>query len=623
MTGVFIASSTEARPYAEMAARTIAEEGATPHLWWSERSFPPGLTLVESIWQLMDNLQAAVVIVTPDDKVMRRGAMAFQANSNVLLEYGLFSGRLGRRNVVIVEVGNVALPSDLGGMKSIRIRPRDEHEDVDSYLATEVKQRIAEWLRDVHASSSDGARISQMIAKLAPDLSPAERMDLKSKLLRARLDVDSFAKLPPEILEHLVLKYAVSTGGESVGYASRSPVDYYVDFGRVPPESTDERALAGHLARYVAELVVGKKISPTAIALSKTATQGVLRAAVALLPFPIILVNALAPSRESAIEGFFDKGERAILLHDVALTGNHLIDCITTMRQAGIECSDMVTLTRHQAGVRDLRLLMRENGVRVRAASAYIPDDGRVICGDLSMKRSVRATHPCVLCDAISDSDAAPVRLFIDRHSLPSEVLEETEDFVAISDVSPLAPGHTLIVSRKHILASARLSTRAMVSLDEFRLNIQSRLSRIYGMPTVVFEHGICDRARMSGCGIDHAHLHVLPTVEDMQSRFREDYEIVEVPRIEEVASCVGRRGEYLLLAVNDGPVLLAFPTGATRQYFRRIAADLNNEILWNWNDDLLLGEAEKKRCWILELHRRWMHVDEIERQEVETASIS
>lgn len=606
MTSVFIASSTEAKAYAEMAARAVAGESATPVLWWSERAFPPGLTLIESIWRLMEELDAALIIATSDDLVMRRGTIGYAPNSNVLLEYGLFSGRLGRLNVAVVEVGKVALPSDMAGMKSIRIRPLAEHEDPETYLATELRPRIVEWLREVDAASSDAARLNQLITRLTPDLPPSDRMDLKSRVLRSRVEVDSFAKLPAETLEHLVLKYTVPTGGERVGYSDRSPVDYYVDFGRVVPESSDERALAGHLARYVAELIVGKKVSPTVIALSKTASQGVLRAAAAALPFPLILVNALAPSRESAVEGVYERGERALLLHDVALTGRHLVACITTLRQAGIQCEDLVTLTRHDSGVRDLQMLMQENHVKVRTASAFVPTNGRVACGDLSIKPTARVTHECALCDAIHGADAAPVRRFIDRSTLPTETLLETPDFVAISDVSPLAPGHVLIVSRRHVLAAARLDSRDLGKLDAFRLDVQTRIGKLYSSRTVTFEHGLCDRARMSSCGVDHAHLHVVPTSADVGARFRADYEVANVGSLSQVAAHVAPQGEYLLLAEGQGPLQLAISSAPTRQYFRRLISDLEGRPFWNWSDELILGQSDEKRNWILELHRRW-----------------
>lgn len=606
MTDVFIASSTEARAYAEMAARAVAGEGAAPHLWWSERAFPAGLTLIESIWRLMEELDAALIIATPDDLVMRRGSESYAANSNVVLEYGLFSGRLGRLNVAVVEVGRVTLPSDMAGVKTIRIKPKGDHEDPETYLATELRPKITEWLRDVDAASCDAARLGQLITRLAPGLPPTDRMNLKSSVLRSRVDVNSFAKLPAETLEHLVLKYTVPTGGERVGYSSRAPVDHYIDFGKVAPESGDERALAGHLARYAAELIVAKKISPTILALSKTASQGVLRSAAAALPFPIVLVNALSPSRESAIEGVFERGERALLLHDVALTGRHLVACITTMRQAGIQCDDLVTLTRHDGGVRDLQMLMQENRVRVRSASAFVPRDGRVVCGDLSMKPIAGTTKGCVLCDAITGADSAPARRFIDRIALPSEILLETPEFVAISDVSPLVPGHVLIVSRRHVLAAARLHSRDLEKLDELRLLVQNRIESLYGSPTIVFEHGLCDRTRMSSCGIDHAHLHVLPTSACVETRFREDYEVVRVDKISQIPSLIGAQGEYLLYANQDGPVRLALASAPTRQYFRRLISELEGREFWNWSDELLLGRSPEKRGWILDLHERW-----------------
>jgi Predicted nucleotide-binding protein containing TIR-like domain len=61
----------------------------------------------------------AILVLTPDDLVERRGAQGQQPRDNVLFERGLFMGRLGRERTFIVHGRGVELnlPSDLAGIQ--------------------------------------------------------------------------------------------------------------------------------------------------------------------------------------------------------------------------------------------------------------------------------------------------------------------------------------------------------------------------------------------------------------------------------------------------------------------------------------------------------------------------
>lgn len=188
-----------------------------------------------------------------------------------------------------------------------------------------------------------------------------------------------------------------------------------------------------------------------------------------------------------------------------------------------------------------------------------------------------------------------------------SEVLSETAGFAVISDVAPAVPGHVLIVTKSHYQALAKLPLHLLQALDPVVRDVRGRLDRIYGLPTVVFEHGMCDRGRLASCGIDHAHLHVLPLGCSLEDRFRQDHEVNGLQSLSNLPLRVGGLGEYLLLAGGAASTyLIAFPADATRQYFRRVVAEVTGSEFWNWSDDLLVGSQTARRCRILDLHNAW-----------------
>lgn len=77
-----------------------------------------GLTLIEKLEKHSD-VGYAFVILTPDDigaKVNHNDELAPRARQNVVFEFGLFVGKLGRNRVCCLYKGNVELPSDLHGL---------------------------------------------------------------------------------------------------------------------------------------------------------------------------------------------------------------------------------------------------------------------------------------------------------------------------------------------------------------------------------------------------------------------------------------------------------------------------------------------------------------------------
>jgi diadenosine tetraphosphate (Ap4A) HIT family hydrolase len=603
---VFVASSSEGRPFAQLACDAMTDAGYEPVPWWSAGAFPVGRGLLECLIDLVERVDAALIVCTPDDATTRRGATYSTPAQNVLLEYGLFAGDLGSDAVAILEVNRPSLPSDLDGVVTLRARGQRPHESRVEFRDAELGPKVVTWLQSVDAGSSDGARISKLVTRLAPHLKPTERVSLKAEILRARVDINAIARLPNATLEHLILKYTQLSGHDSqIGYAYTSRVDSYVNLATIVQSSADQRRLSAHLARYFGELCSTQEIRPTLLAVSKTAAQTVLRGAVEHLPFPLVMVSPDGPSRRHPVEGYFEAGDRAVLMHDVALSGHHLVDCIAALRSVGLECDDLVALTRHQSGSRELDRLTKENGITVRTASVFVPEWGRVVCGDHKLSGSLVLPTECELCDVLAGAPSAPARRYISEEELPSEVLMDVADFAVISDVAPLTSGHVLIVPRRHILSCSQLTRLQLESLELLVLDVSVRLRAIYGKETASFEHGLCDRARVSSCGIDHAHLHVLPFEGDLSADLANNFTTSAIGRLRELPDAATSHEEYLLLLSAAGG-LIGFPAHSVSQYFRRRVAEAVRRPLWNWNDDIALGTIKTYKEAILELHARW-----------------
>ncbi|TQK44047.1 HIT domain-containing protein [Streptomyces sp. SLBN-118] len=612
MTRVFIASSTEGRPFAQAVAAVLARQGVEPLLWWSQQCFPPGMTLLDSLLRLINEADGALIIATPDDRTTRRGATSYAPASNVLLEYGLFTGRLGQARVAIVTVGDPDLPSDLGGVVNLRLGSPAAYQDPSVYESVEIEPKIVPWLRTLDAVSSNGARIASLLSRLAPQAKPRDRVRLKARVLCDQLDSRAFPKLPePQVLD-ILRRYALSYGREErVGHTVKTPVAGYLDLTRVTPESLDQRVLAGHLAYHVAELVNRKVMRPTLIAVSKVAATGILSAAADLLPFPAVYVSPYGPNRGNPVEGFYEKGDRAVLLHDVALSGHHLVDCMTALRSAGINARHIVALAEHDGQNEALDSLLQENGIMMHTAVKFTPGTGHhpqavesIQPLGITGSPDPDAAPQCLLCDVLNDAETTPFRGLFGREELQSEVLARADGFVVVADVAPLTRGHVLIVPDEHALSMADLSPAALAGLEMLRRHVTSVIREGFASEVVAFEHGLCDPNLSSACGIDHAHLHVVPLDQPVAPRFRESFACRDIGSLSELPQVNEARQEYLLLIDQEGAHHFAAAQVPTSQFFRKMIAEISGELLWKWNDKFLLGDREETRARILELHR-------------------
>jgi len=89
-------------------------------------------------------------------------------------------------------------------------------------------------------------------------------------------------------------------------------------------------------------------------------------------------------------------------------------------------------------------------------------------------------------------------------------ILYESDNFIVVPTLGSLIEGWLLIISKEHYLCMGALPGFLHSELQELLDLISNKLIGVYGPPTV-FEHGPSKEGEDMGCGIDHAHLHVVP----------------------------------------------------------------------------------------------------------------
>jgi predicted nucleotide-binding protein len=113
---MFIGSSGEGLEIAQLVQLELERD--IESTIWNQGPFGLSQGTLESLVKLKDQYDFAVLVLTPDDVVIKRGNQGNAARDNVIFELGLFMGSLGRERTFMLYCSDdrLELPSDLAGV---------------------------------------------------------------------------------------------------------------------------------------------------------------------------------------------------------------------------------------------------------------------------------------------------------------------------------------------------------------------------------------------------------------------------------------------------------------------------------------------------------------------------
>jgi bis(5'-adenosyl)-triphosphatase len=96
--------------------------------------------------------------------------------------------------------------------------------------------------------------------------------------------------------------------------------------------------------------------------------------------------------------------------------------------------------------------------------------------------------------------------------AIHSAMYDEIADFLAIYNIAPILPGHSLVIPRKHISGLLELSPGEISAFFNFATRIVRILSKAFH--TDAFDWSIQEKPE-AGQTIDHLHLHIVPRMKN------------------------------------------------------------------------------------------------------------
>lgn len=163
-----------------------------------------------------------------------------------------------------------------------------------------------------------------------------------------------------------------------------------------------------------------------------------------------------------------------------------------------------------------------------------------------------------------------------------------------VPSLGSLVPGWTLVVPRREALSFAHLYVQERAELQELTSTVAEFVAPL-GSNVFIFEHGPSGKGGIIGCGVDQAHLHVVPMnfdlIELASRDARVDWRIAD---FRDPWSSLSKTDEYYLIKDRER-CLVGTPRVAQRQYFRRlIATAVNKPCAWDYREWPFYEHAER-----------------------------
>jgi hypothetical protein len=240
MTKTFIGSSSEGIKVANAIKAHLINK--TDCNVWTDDVFLPGELYIETIEKLLNSMDYAILVATPDDMLEKRDVKNLSMRDNVLLELGLFMAKLGRSRTYLItpEDKPIHIPSDLLGITAV------------SYISATSEEEVMKNLK------APCEKIMKAMQQAEKELSASMRRFLVKRLLG---------------FTNQIQKLTISVQNMSINHITDRRL-----FEKVKKDSVDQ--LANLVKEYVED---AEKLGITGEA---NKLHGIVNEAIISLPFP-------------------------------------------------------------------------------------------------------------------------------------------------------------------------------------------------------------------------------------------------------------------------------------------------------------------------------------------------
>jgi len=361
---IFIASASTDVELVTAIAELLRELHHDPHRWNRPGELPSGKSVLDALESQLQHSDAALCVATPTDVSIQRGVQVLVPRDNVILEYGLFAGRLGRTRVgLVVSTGAdvASLPTDLLGINRLALRPREKNESLEKYK-DEIRPAVRAWVDGV---DEDPVRPGELLRLLCQHLTDDDAKQY-SRLIRNRYLL-TLACCGDHDLAQLIAPAWRDGSARPVGAPGHTtPLDRVLKLDDLDQETLSLCAstLLSHAAKMnpdVDQLGIATLAAPR---FSQAIQQK--------LSFPTahsFLEYHVSLEGVPHLQGSPQPGGHVLILYDVVVSGYQVVRCAEAIRRSGAHVNSVCSLVHYKARDRDPVRLLSANQLTMTAVA--------------------------------------------------------------------------------------------------------------------------------------------------------------------------------------------------------------------------------------------------------------
>lgn len=173
-------------------------------------------------------------------------------------------------------------------------------------------------------------------------------------------------------------------------------------------------------------------------------------------------------------------------------------------------------------------------------------------------------------------------------NDLYNQILFESHNFRVIPSIGALVQGWLLIIPKEHYISMGTIKDMNLqLELEELISKVGSIVKQEYG-EYIVFENGAYCKDKLVGCGVDYAHIHILPTKIDIINSLENDsnikYDWKEINNISACIEYINHNKPYLLIQDQQKKIRITTDDNIPSQLFRKVIANsLNLAGKYDW----------------------------------------
>lgn len=246
-------------------------------------------------------------------------------------------------------------------MSQLQIPPKAPDQSDDIYKDTVLRPELRNWIERLKSVPENN--IFECI-RLIRELSPNSLPRLFGELHWLKHQDAAFPRYPKKDLLQALRQCAQKNNGTvPVGVTKQTPLDYYIDVGKVASNEKTVAILACALCHRIRKELEELNLRPTTIAIPRTCSIEFGRRVAQLLDYPAVYVDPKSPNGQVTIEGPLSRGNEVILIHDVVVSGDYPVHCAVELRKHGVLCKHLFALVHRRHEERDPYKLLSLNGL--------------------------------------------------------------------------------------------------------------------------------------------------------------------------------------------------------------------------------------------------------------------